>query len=429
MKLQFDANQEYQIAAIKAVADLFDGQPRVDAAMDFSLSAGFAAIANRLDLSEGALLRNLAAVQQENDVPPDETLQWITDEVNTSDGAVQVRFANFSVEMETGTGKTYVYIRTALELFQRYGFRKFIIVVPSVAVREGVLKPEFKELWERIRHKTKYAVKIDTEKLIADVVDMLDQTNVHAPEIAVSTARIQVDGAKDELQAIKIGEKHGHWPHEPTKRQTNIVELMSDLMQRTSPPMRLTRRTLLEIFRRTRKRDVAARNPHELATVAVQIVKHKLMDQLVNGIQYERIDDWYRMEQFESEIESWEEYAVPADRSLYDRVLSDSDVEKQFVNDMERRDDVKLYIKLPGWFAVQTPVGQYNPDWAVVIEPRDEFGNPTNEEMLYLVGETKGTTDRDKLRPDEQRRILCGERHFEDALNVPYKVVANAAQL
>ncbi|MCF7853190.1 MAG: DEAD/DEAH box helicase family protein [Candidatus Pacebacteria bacterium] len=898
MHLQFDANQEYQIAAIEAVADLFDGQPRVDAAMDFSLSAGFAAVANRLELSEDALLQNLAGVQQANGIPPEEALQWIADEITTADGTEQVQFANFSVEMETGTGKTYVYIRTALELFQRYGFRKFIIVVPSVAIREGVLKtfqitrshltglydnlpyrftvydssnlsqvrqfalsdsvefmimtidsfnkasnvirqstdhlqgetpihllqatrpvlvldepqnmeselrikalanlnplfalrysathrnpynlvhrltpyeayrqglvkqievagieernenqaflrldgfkttantvaarlavhklmkdgtvkekvvtvkpgdsladkanrseygefmveeidaglcvvrfsnrmelskgethgpdkeaifreqirytverhfrkqkqlaphgikvlslffidrvsnyrnengedglirglfdetfneakayypewqskapgdvqaayfaqkrkrggdtiledsttgeakkdieaydlimrdkerllsfdestcfifshsalregwdnpnvfqictlnqsvsemrkrqeigrgvrlavnqdglrvredginiltvvanesyqkycdryqteladevdgaslppkpsnarkkitarlrkqymlkPAFKELWERIKHKTRYAVKIDTEKLIEDVLDVLDQTDIRAPEIAVSTARMQVDGRKDELRAIKIGEKRGAWPNSSTKAQTNIVELMNDLMQRTTPPMRLTRRTLLEIFRRTRNRNEAARNPHEFAATAVQIIKQKLTDQLIDGIQYERIHDWYRMEQFENEIESWEEYAVPADRSLYDHVISDSDIEKQFVQDMERRDDVKLYIKLPGWFTVQTPIGQYNPDWAVVIEPRDEFGNPTEEEMLYLVSETKGTGNLDKLRPDEQRRIHCGKRHFENTLHIPYRVVANAGQL
>lgn len=77
----------------------------------------------------------------------------------------------------------------------------------------------------------------------------------------------------------------------------------------------------------------------------------------------------------------------------------------------------------------QTPIGEYNPDWAIVVEPRDAHGEPTGEQMLYLVRETKGTTNLDDLRPDEKRKILCGKRHFKDALSVDYKVVTSAEEL
>ncbi|NOY79846.1 MAG: hypothetical protein GXP31_02455 [Kiritimatiellaeota bacterium] len=96
---------------------------------------------------------------------------------------------------------------------------------------------------------------------------------------------------------------------------------------------------------------------------------------------------------------------------------------------MKLRTKLSVYVKLPGWFTVPTPIGEYNPDWAVVIEPRDAFGEPTGDERLYLVSETKDTAELDKLRPDEVRRIHCGRRHFEDALGVPYKVVTRAAEL
>ena len=99
-----------------------------------------ASVTNRLDLSEEQLLHNLHLVQQANGIALDPGLQWIEETIRTAGGDQQVRFANFSVEMETGTGKTYVYLRTALELNRRYGLRKFIVVVPSVAVREGVIK-------------------------------------------------------------------------------------------------------------------------------------------------------------------------------------------------------------------------------------------------------------------------------------------------
>ncbi|TDA65527.1 MAG: DEAD/DEAH box helicase [Clostridia bacterium] len=139
MQLKFDANQEYQIQAIEAVADLFDGQPRIEATLSVASGTGFA-VSNRLDLDDISLLENLRAVQRRNGIGPDDSLKYIEEIIETAAGEKTARFANFSVEMETGTGKTYVYLRTALELFRRYGLRKFIVVVPSVAVREGVLK-------------------------------------------------------------------------------------------------------------------------------------------------------------------------------------------------------------------------------------------------------------------------------------------------
>ncbi|GHO83980.1 restriction endonuclease [Dictyobacter formicarum] len=88
--------------------------------------------------------------------------------------------------------------------------------------------------------------------------------------------------------------------------------------------------------------------------------------------------------------------------------IYDSDVEKAFVEGLEKRDDVKFYLKLPRWFMVLAPVGNYNPGWAVVIEERDAYGQSTDKPLLYLICETKGTTHLDDLRPDERRKIACG---------------------
>ncbi|MCL5256176.1 MAG: DEAD/DEAH box helicase family protein, partial [Chloroflexi bacterium] len=135
MQFKFEANQEFQLQAIEAVCKLFEGQPRAEDAGLNSALAGYGAIANRLDLDGAAVLANLKTVQAENGLTADPELQYIGDPWGKNG-----HFANFSVEMETGTGKTYVYIRTALELYRRYGMRKFIVVVPSVAIREGVYK-------------------------------------------------------------------------------------------------------------------------------------------------------------------------------------------------------------------------------------------------------------------------------------------------
>jgi type III restriction enzyme len=140
MQFKFDANQVFQIRAIESIVDLLEGQPCLKGEIRFASQSSMAAIANSLDLSEEEILFNLQKIQIENGLRADTNLHLIEKEIETENGINRVLFYNFSVEMETGTGKTYVYLRTIFELFRRYGMRKFIIVVPSVAIREGVIK-------------------------------------------------------------------------------------------------------------------------------------------------------------------------------------------------------------------------------------------------------------------------------------------------
>jgi type III restriction enzyme len=295
-----------------------------------------------------------------------------------------------------------------------------------------MLKPEFKALWDKIKHKTQYAVRVDSGKLIADVLPELDTATIRKPRVAITKVGLRVQNNEDLFEPIvQSGAKTaidlaGRYP------LPNIVAIMENLMENTSPPMRLSRRTLLEIFRRSKLRDAALDNPHEFATVAVGVVKAKLADQLVDGIKYEKIDGWYDQTLFKEEIDNvWRDYLVPSEAiggvggtHLYDGVPFESEVEKAFAQDLEKRTDVKLYIKLPSWFTVTTPIGEYNPDWAIVMA-----GPDGGEDRLYLVRETKSTLDLNQLRPDEKRKILCGRSHFRGALSVDYKLVNDAAQL
>ena len=294
--------------------------------------------------------------------------------------------------------------------------------------KEYMLNPEFKKLWERIKHKTRYAVNVDTNQLITEVIQELDEAEIRPPRITVTKAQVYVDDdhvfyAMQMSGAKTVIDLAGRYP------LPNLVDTMMHLLENTTPPMRLTRKTLLGIFMRTKNQQVALDNPHEFATVAVRIIKEKLIDQLVNGIKYEKIDEFYEMCQFETTIRSWKNHLVPAKRSLYDPLIYDSDVEFKFVKGLEKRDDVKLYVKLPAFFKVSTPIGSYNPDWAIVLEQRDEFGEPTGEEKLYLVRETKDTINLDDLRPDEKRKIKCGKQHFRKALGVDYEVVNDPMDL
>lgn len=102
-------------------------------------------------------------------------------------------------------------------------------------------------------------------------------------------------------------------------------------------------------------------NPQEFAVEAVRAIKTRLADQLVEGIQYQKLNEWYEMSQLDTEIESWQAHMEPAQKAFYDQVVFDSKVERLFVQDLESMAEVKLYVKLPGWFTVPTPIGEYNP--------------------------------------------------------------------
>lgn len=308
--------------------------------------------------------------------------------------------------------------------------------------KQYTLKPEFKELWERIKHKTRYAVKINTEKLLADVVKELDGADIRPPRITITRAR--VDAVEDSYEALRMSAGKtvtslaGRYP------LPNLVDAMAHLLEHATPSIRLTRRTLLDVFQGMKNKQAVLDNPQEFASVAVGIIKKVLADHLVNGIQYEKINEWYEMTQLETEIESWMDYLIPADHSVYDHVIVDSiaadpreSVEGKFVQELEKMDNVKIYMKLPRWFTVPTPLGDYNPDWAVVMEDRDVHGEPIKGQMVYLVSETKGENWRDGLRPDERKKIECGAAHFGSkqfqktgALDgVDYKVVTRAGEL
>ncbi len=294
--------------------------------------------------------------------------------------------------------------------------------------KEYILKPEFKELWERIKSKTRYYVTVDTPKLVEETVKVVDTLEIKPPRVVVTKAKLDMDseGAYEAFllsTAKTFVDLAGRYP------LPNLAELMSYLLENTTPPVRLSRKTLVEIFLMTKNKKAALDNPFEFASAVVRVLKEKLADHLVNGIQYEKVDEWYEMSQLEDSFLTWEDYVVPATRSVYDKVEYESDTEKQFIEGLEKIDQVRMFIKLPSWFTVSTPVGDYNPDWAIVWEDRDVHGKPTSKPLLYLVSETKSTTQRDKLRPDERRKIVCGQRHFEGALGTSYKVVTSPTEL
>ena len=142
----------------------------------------------------------------------------------------------------------------------------------------------------------------------------------------------------------------------------------------------------------------------------VEAVRHIKNRMEIDGIRYIRLEgeEYYLQEVFGAdELTAYlDKNALAVDNSVYDHVIYDSDtVELPFAKALDGDPDVKMFFKIPSKFQIETPIGTYNPDWAVYVN-KDEV------ERLYFVLETKGTTRLDNLRGDEARKIICGERHF-----------------
>lgn len=293
-----------------------------------------------------------------------------------------------------------------------------------------LLKPEFQELWERIKHRTRYSVEVDSTQLVADVAAELPNIRVRRPRVVVQVAGVSTKTGEDLFEAIRLADASVAIDLEGRYPIPNIVSIVENLMEATSPPMRIGRRTILQILKAAPDPKAMTDNPHEYAAALVGILKDKLADQLVGGIKYERDGTWYEQTLFDELIETFAANVVKSEPNsfgggthIYDGVVVDSEsIERPFAEGLERDARVKLYVKLPGWFKVPTPITAYNPDWAVVMD----LGG--GKDRLYLVRETK-PKDLTNLRPDERRKIECGKKHFVDTLGQDYKVISDVSQL
>jgi type III restriction enzyme len=150
------------------------------------------------------------------------------------------------------------------------------------------------------------------------------------------------------------------------------------------------------------------RNPQQFVEIAAEAINRCKRLAIVDGIKYQKLgdDEYYAQELFEQEeLTGYLKNLIEAKKSVYEDVVYESDVEAAFTDQLEKNTDIKVYAKLPGWFKVPTPLGSYNPDWAVLVEK-------DGAERLYFVVETKSGLFSDDLRSKERAKIECGKAHF-----------------
>ena len=167
---------------------------------------------------------------------------------------------------------------------------------------------------------------------------------------------------------------------------------------------------MVKILTECERLDDFKRNPQQFIEQAAEIINRCKRMALVDGIRYQRLGDdaVWAQELFETEELTGYLTNMLRDtkRSIYEHVVYDSATERDFADALEKDDDVVLYAKLPGWFKVPTPLGSYNPDWAVLV-------NKDGTRRVYFVVETKSSLFTDDLRNKESAKIECGKAHFK----------------
>lgn len=273
-----------------------------------------------------------------------------------------------------------------------------------VRVRKEVLhSAEFQALWNRIKHRTTYRVHFDNAKLIEDCTKAIS----NAPPITKAKAVIRKADLAIGQGGVIATETSTSGPVTIEEGDIALPDVLTDLQDRTQ----LTRRSLVTILTDSGRLGDFKRNPQAFIELAAEIINRTKRLALVGGIKYQRIGDnhFYAQELFEQEELTGylKNMLQDTQKSVFEHVIYDSGgVERTFAEQLEKNEAVKVYAKLPGWFKVPTPLGTYNPDWAVLVQV-------DGEERLYFVVETKGSLFADDLRDNEAAKIACGEEHFK----------------
>ena len=289
-------------------------------------------------------------------------------------------------------------------------------------------KKEFQALWQQINRKTYYEVDFETEDLIAKAVAGLNESlHVKPIHIAVTSGRLEHTQSKEVLeagQAMQMGTTR-HIKLKEAVASGVRYDLLGELVQHTG----LKRSTIATILQRIKPETFGMyrTNPEEFIICTGKIINERKSRAVIEHIAYHKMD-----QQYEADIFSEQELrgrigidALPSTKSLYDLVVVDSQgVEKRFAEELEQQEIVEVYTKLPRGFYISTPMGRYNPDWAIAFREG-------SVKHIYFVAETKGSEDVTQQREVEQNKIECARRHFASISDstVKFDVVSSYSTL
>ena len=288
----------------------------------------------------------------------------------------------------------------------------------KVTYRKGFqLDEKFKALWDRIKHQTTYRVEYDTEELITSAAKAVkNMEEIRRPSLRIDKAKIDIQ----RNEGVTPTQVRGRTSQVETQALA-IPDLFSYIQSQGRA--RLTRSTIQRILLKSGRLGDVLINPQGFMDRVVTLIDEKLSELMIDGIKYEKNSDKeYELRLFEGYEFHRNEHTFEignSKKTINTKLLPlDSDVEKQFAKDCESREDIEFYFKLPSWFKIKTPIGNYNPDWALVKK---------GSKKVYFVAETKSADP--ELRPSEENKIKCGQAHYKILDNVEFKQVSEVREL
>ena len=288
----------------------------------------------------------------------------------------------------------------------------------NVQYRKGFqLDEKFKELWDRIKYQTTYRIEYDTEMLInkaAEVVKNMEA--VKEPTFRIGKAEIEIT----KKEGVTSKQKKGR-----VLSADHDAFFVPDILSyiQNQAHTRLTRSTIYEILSRSGRLGDVLVNPQLFTDRVVEAIRNTLTELMVDGVKYEKISEKeYELQLFKGYEFHRDNYTFeisnPNKTINVDLLPLDSKVENQFARDCESREDIEFYFKLPLWFKIKTPIGNYNPDWALIKK---------DEKAVYFVAETKSAGQ--ELRPSEKNKIKFGQAHYKRLENVEFRQVSLVKEL
>lgn len=280
--------------------------------------------------------------------------------------------------------------------------------IASVTVNNNFYKKEFQELWNQINRKSVYTVKFDSEELVKKCVWALDN-HLQVPAIRYAIKHGEMNRIESQQQ-LKSGEAF-----QTRETKTELVEVKPDfrvkydLVGKLMDETRLTRKTIVAIL--TGIKEVTflqfRKNPEEFMIRAAKLINEQKATTIIESITYDVLNDTFEADVFTKNTLSGQlgQNAIPVEKHIYDYVVTDSKIERAFARELDVSNEVRVYAKLPRGFFIPTPMGNYNPDWAIVFKEGEV-------KHIYFIAETKGSMESLELREVEKAKIECARKHF-----------------
>lgn len=281
-------------------------------------------------------------------------------------------------------------------------------------------KKEFQELWKRINTKTAYVVKFDTDELIKKSISAIDS------KLSVTRLYSVVqEGTMDSIESkdsLIDGSSFNNGKVTREVLNAQYCSIKYDLIGKIVEETKLTRKSVVKILQGI-KEDTFYQfkvNPEDFIIKVSNLINEEKATVIIEHITYNKLEEAYQTDIFtEPEMKSISmKNSLPVEKNLYNYLIYDSDVEKKFGEDLDKNEEVSVYVKLPKGFYINTPVGHYNPDWAIAF-------NEGSVKHIYFVAETKGSMSSLQLKPIEQAKINCAREHFKtiSSDSVQYDVI------